>query len=68
MYYIAHLGIVSGLGMADAIYRLLEHPDFYKVGVVTDLDDIRFMPSSWYELFMPPNSALPAGVLGEQQK
>ena len=52
---IKRLGIVSGLGVGDAIYGLLEHPDIYKVGVVADFEDIRFMPSSWSELFIQPN-------------
>ena len=52
---IERVGIASGLGVGDAIYGLLEHPDFYKVGVVTDLEDNRLMPSSWRELFIPPN-------------
>ena len=51
------VGIVSGLGIGDSIYGMLEHPEFYKVGVVFDLEDIRFMPSSWNELFTEPSKS-----------
>lgn len=50
------VGIASGLGVGDAIYGLLEHPDFYTVGVVADLEDIRLMPSAWCELFIEANA------------
>ena len=50
------VGIASGLGVGDAIYGLLEYPEFYQVGVVADLEDIRFMPSAWNELFIPPQT------------
>lgn len=60
------LGVVSWLGIGDPIYALLEYPDIYKVAVVSDFEDNRFMPSAWGEIFktpaatrLPPTGAAP---------
>ena len=60
------VGIVSGLGVGDSVYGLLEYPEFYKVGVVFDLEDNRLMPSSWDELFKEPNQTSPS-LYADQQ-
>ena len=41
------VGIVSEFSLGDSVYGLLEHPDFYRVGVCSDFEDIRYLPSAW---------------------
>lgn len=45
------VGVVSGVACGDPIYGLLEYPDFYKVGVLSEYEDTRLMPASWEVLF-----------------
>ena len=45
------VGIVGCDGITGPVYGLLEHPDFYKVGVVVALEDPRFGLASMVELF-----------------
>ena len=45
------VGIVAYDGMTSPLYGLLEHPDFYKVGVMLALEDARFGPASMVEMF-----------------
>lgn len=45
------VGVVSGVACSDPLYGLLEYPDFYKVGIVSEYEDTRLMPSSWSGLF-----------------
>lgn len=45
------VGVVSGEACSDPVYGLLEYPDFYKAGVVSEYEDLRLMPASWEVLF-----------------
>ena len=45
------VGIVAFNGTVGAVYGMLEHPEFYKVGVSQSLQDARVMASIWGELY-----------------
>lgn len=45
------VGIVAYEGVTGPVYGLLQHPDFYKVGVMAALQDSRFEPAFWTEMF-----------------
>ena len=60
---INRVGIIGGLGVDDALYGMLEHPEFYKVGIVNDFEDIRLLPSPWVDFF---EGCLPKNVEGSE--
>ena len=39
------VGIASPMDTSDVVYGLLDHPEFYRVGVSHDFEDLRFMAS-----------------------
>ena len=45
------VGIVSTFSLGDAVYGLLQHPEFYQAGVCSDFEDIRYLPQSWSAFF-----------------
>lgn len=45
------VGIVGCDGITAPVYGLLEHPEFYKVGVMVALGDSRFEPAALVEMF-----------------
>ena len=45
------VGIVGCDGITGPVHGLLEHPEFYKVGVMMALEDSRFVPASIAEMF-----------------
>ena len=50
------VGIASPMDTSDVVYAMLDHPEFYRVGVSHDFEDLRFMASSWtavFDGFMP---------------
>ena len=48
---INNVGIVGGDGFSSPVYGLLEHPDFYKVGVTMAFEDSRFKSATLSECF-----------------
>lgn len=48
---IDRVGIVGGDGFSSPVYGLLEHPDFYKVGVVMAFEDARLKSATLSECF-----------------
>jgi len=45
------VGIVGFNGNVSAVYSLLQHPEFYKVGVSHALQDTRLMTTAWGEMY-----------------
>ena len=45
------VGVVGCDGITGPVYALLQHPEFYKVGVMAALEDTRFIPAFLGELF-----------------
>ena len=45
------VGIVAGDGLSAPVYGLLQHPDFYKVGVAIAFQDRRFAPACLIDSF-----------------
>ena len=45
------IGIFGSAGDVSAVYSMLEHPEFYKVGVSHALQDTRVMPTVWGEQY-----------------
>ena len=45
------VGLVGCDGITGPVYGLLEHPDFYKVGVIIAFEDARFDAASIIEMF-----------------
>ena len=41
------VGITGHRGSTQVLYALLEYPDFYKVGVLPEMQDTRLMPAVW---------------------
>ena len=48
---IDRVGIVGGDGFSSPVYGLLEHPDFYKVGVAMAFEDARLKSATLSECF-----------------
>ena len=48
---VSNVGIVGGDGFSSPVYGLLEHPDFYKVGVAIAFEDARFKNAPLVECF-----------------
>ena len=48
---IDRVGLVSGGSVTGPVYGMLKHPNFYKVAVMAALEDVRFTPAAWGEMF-----------------
>ena len=48
---LSNVGVVGGDGFSSPVYGLLEHPDFYKVGVAMAFEDSRFKSATLSECF-----------------
>lgn len=48
---LSRVGIVGGDGFSSPVYGLLEHPDFYTVGVAMAYEDARFKQAALSECF-----------------
>lgn len=49
------VGLVGCDGITGPVYGLLQHPEFYKVGVMVALEDSRFNPASMLDMFEGTN-------------
>lgn len=51
---IDRVGVIGFDGSVGAVYSMLEHPEFYKVGVSHALQDSRMMTATWGEQYEEP--------------